>query len=334
MFKAISLIFSLILVQNTFSQVDLFNRVSQDYGDLIIKEGTFRVDSHITPWSSSWFPARDRFLFARRPDGEASPLGKYDVYVMRETLERRHPGARQWMEDRYDPSVSSWFGLCDAWALASIMAPEPTNELTIGGSTFRVSDLKALLVLSYEGSQGLKQYGQRFYGAYNFEMDGHPPRWEDIAPDQFHLFMQKELFEKGLPFLMDYDPGVEVWTVPVYKAKTEIVRSERDDRTVLVTTTVFYADSQTISDYDYVGTKTFHKIYEYELYGHWDYSFNGRGDRVDFFKVESGSWINGSLKDHPDYLIPKPQGSEFKRSPLNPNLKTQHVDRLLNLSRR
>ncbi|WP_415405701.1 hypothetical protein ACLHDG_08010 [Sulfurovum sp. CS9] len=45
--------------------------------------------------------------------------------------------------------IPTWFGITHAWAPVSIMLPEPKHEVEHNGVTFRVNDIKALVILAY-----------------------------------------------------------------------------------------------------------------------------------------------------------------------------------------
>ena len=118
--------------------------------------------------------------------------------------------------------------------MASVMEKEPVREVVLKGVQFRIQDLKALLIKSYELSNIKEYFGQR--------NDAH---WdsvhEDIYPEQFHRFVQVELFQKKLPFLMDIDAGYQIWNVPVYKLQTKIVKDAKDPEIVHVSTWAHFA---------------------------------------------------------------------------------------------
>jgi hypothetical protein len=46
--------------------------------------------------------------------------------------------------------IPTWFGICHAWAAATILWPEPKHEVTRNGVTFRVQDIKALMTLVHD----------------------------------------------------------------------------------------------------------------------------------------------------------------------------------------
>ena len=278
--------------------------VTDKFGQLTVKSGEFSYASDIKPWSSWWFPSIDRDLFNN--DNGQAPLEKYDEYVL-----LRHDQAveaAQFEESRlYNPQQASWAGLCHAWAVASILHREPSRVVSKEGMLFSILDQKALLLKSYENVSDLEIYGQRYNGL-------HDNDFHDIYPDQFHRFMLHYLRDEKKPFIMDYDASYPVWTVPVYIAKTNIVKV--DSETLAVTTWVTYASP--FVDKHFVGTRQIVKKYTYNLYGEW---INGS------FKVVDSEWTESSIHDHPDYVIGFPKTA--KRSSYNTELKINYVDEIL-----
>ncbi|MFZ4715289.1 MAG: hypothetical protein ACOYL6_16320 [Bacteriovoracaceae bacterium] len=281
--------------------------VTEEFGSLTVKTGEATGGTKIVPWSSWWFPTKDRYMFENATHGALAPLQKYDLYT------KRRDGVdpeSAWYEENeiYDPSEVNWAGLCHAWAVASVLHTEPKNSIVRKDITFSVADQKALLLKSYENVGELKIYGKRYNGNYSDD-------YNDIYPDQFHRFAQVFLFEKHLPFLIDYDPSFPVWTVPVYNIKFIIERE--NESTAHVKTWITFASSFVDSP-QFVGTKKMVKFYEYKLYGNWD------GDNLN---VTGSEWVNDSVYDHPDYLIAFPDS--VKRGVLNKKLDLEIIDEIV-----
>ena len=284
-----------------------FRHVTEKFGELKVKEGDHTGQSKITPWSSWWFPTKDKFMFAHTDRSKLAPLEKYDLYNER-TSGQLTQAAIYEEKNIYDEREVNWAGLCHAWAVASVLHQEPRFIISRRDIDFSVADQKALLLKSYENVSGLEIYGHRFDGGPN-------DVYEDVYPDQFHRLAQHYLFEKKLPFLMDYDPSFPVWTVPVYKIKFTITKT--DESSAFVRAWVEFA-SPFVENPNFVGTKKSVKMYEYNLYGTW---VNGE------LIVNGSEWINASSYDHPDFLIGYP--SNVKRGSLNKELKVEQIDEII-----
>jgi len=287
--------------------------VTEKYGKLIVTEGDFTAESDTKPWSSWWFPRFEKTLFEDQGRNKLSTLSKYDRFARKSG--QRRADARNYEENNlYQENSALWVGLCDAWALASIMEEEPVRSVRKKGIHFNVKDLKGLLIKTYGKTDFKGHFGQR----NDARWDHH---YEDIFPDQFHKFFQVEMFKKKKPFLMDYDAGVEVWNVPVFKVKTKISADPQRNNVVVVKTFVWYA-SPFVREVAFVGIKPITKIYDYELHGRW----TRRG-----FEVYGGQWIKQSRRDHPDFVMAKP--SEVERGSFNKELDIDIVDKILKGSR-
>jgi hypothetical protein len=215
----------------------------------------------------------------------------------------------------YDPTESKWAGLCHAWALAAIMEPEPTQAVNKNGIKFRVQDLKALLIKTYESTNPGEAFGQR----NNAEYDSV---YEDIYPEQFHRILEAELYEKKTPFIMDFDAGFQVWNVPVYSTLLKIKRDEQDQSVVHVKLNIDVV-SPFVEDPNYVGSMFITMQYTYDLHGSWDSSNK--------FTVDYGVWTGRSQNDHPDFVTVKPD--KVERITGNKFIDIKIVDQILEGSR-
>jgi hypothetical protein len=311
--------------------------VTREFGHTVItaRELPMRsgvVAANLKPWSSWWFPKKDDFLFKNYRSTLESPLAKYDLIrrMKYQMMGRTAPkSAADYEYNNYNPNSLSWEGLCDAWALASISKPEPKKPVSyrVGNTiiTFTVGDLKALMLKTFEATDdsGLKYYGQKFSGDYSGWI------YPDMFPDQFHRFLEVQLFERKQPFVMDHDPGVEIWNVPVYKANYLIESVPNEPNSVFVRTWLYSAESVRENEKDFLGTREAVREYNYVLKG----SRNGNGDLV----IESGYWVKGpdgvdSRKNHPDYLAIAIDPSRLVRKSWNPELEIDLVDEILSKS--
>ncbi len=275
---------------------------------LTVIEGEFTAQSKTIPWSSWWFPTWDDFLYADK-NGISSPLEKYDAYS-KLFLNQTTSAAAYEREFAESDRADSWTGLCYAWALASIMVPEPKTPRNYESLRFEVGDLKALLLKTYEGVKDVRIVGDRNDNSWD-------DIYADVAPHYFHQVMQVELFQKTRPFIIDRDAGHEVWNMPVYKATTRITRDQKDRNVVHVRTVIFVATSD-VKVYDFVGTEATTREYTYDLQGKW------QGNQ---FTVQGSSWTGNSRADHPDFLILKPENVD--RASLNPQIDINIVDAIL-----
>jgi hypothetical protein len=303
--------------------------VTREFGQSVISMRNLPYRSEVgsayhKPWSSWWFPKKDEVLFK----GSSSALSKYDQFrKLRYRLKGKPTprSAAEFESNAHNPHSLAWEGLCDAWSMAAILKPEPKRPVTMrigrDAITFSVADLKALLLKTYENvdDADLKYYGQKFTG------DARGWIFADIFPNEFHRFLEVQLFQRKQAFIMDHDPGVEVWNVPVYKANYLIDAIPSDPNAVAVTAWVFSAEFFPFVDRESVGTREAIRTYHYVLRG----NRNIDGNLV----VSSGDWIKGSdgidsTRSHPDFITAVANPLLVRKS-YNPEIEIDLVDEIL-----
>lgn len=323
---------------DSFSDPQLYS-VSSKYGNSVIPMNKLPIRSVVVeaehrPWSSWWYPKKEKTIFQNSNPNQLSPLEKYDRYLRYKgySIGRNQKSAVDYEENQFNPFVKTWEGLCDAWAIASISENEPQHSRIFQLSRspnskileFTPGDLKALLLKIYESvdDRELEIYGQKFTGTY----DGWI--YPDIFPDQFHRFIEVELFKNKRAFMMDHDASEQIWNVPVFKANYIIEAVDSDPNAVFVRMWLVSAESWSKEDLEKLGTKEAIREYNYKLYG--------TRDRNGNLHVEGGEWVKGpsgidSRVDHPDYLVKIPEKSQITRRSSNPYIDPIIVDDILNL---
>ncbi len=245
------------------------------------------------PWNGYWWPFEDGALvtgidFRNRP----SAMEKYDLIF------QQNGQAVQWeLERHYDPDAPYWFGHCNGWAAASVLEQEPEAGVTYSYMTFSTGELKGLLTEASQGSIG-SVYGTAYRDASN--------DFSDIDPLDFQTVLQLYLRDNGIPIIMDADPGVEVWSYPIFAYELDWTD---DGSTRHVTCTVRCATDGVMPD-SQVNTE-FVKTYTYDLY-------------LDGGTPVGGDWTGGSVDDHPDFLW----YPDFQRS-ANPYVRASDVRELV-----
>ncbi len=126
------------------------------------------------------------------------------------------------------PRSTDWEGKCHAWVPASLHFPEPgiatVDATTTDGQPFKVqfgsSDIKALLIVGYD--MFLHQYpdyarvGSRCERNYKNLGAGSASPCLDTNAGAFFV-LATNLIQPGKPgFVIDRDPGTQVWNQPVY----------------------------------------------------------------------------------------------------------------------
>jgi hypothetical protein len=201
------------------------------------------------------------------------------------------------------------------------MEPEPNHPKTVAGVDFDVVDLKALLILSYEQLQGKRIFGQVY-------RDPLKDDFQDIYPEQFHRLLEVTLLKTGEPFVMDTDPGIEVWNTPVSAAIIDIKRDAKDAGVMHVLARLWETlPSKDDQDLDFIGQRGYWAEYSYDLVG------NPTPDGK--LEVVYGNWTDtmdgpipvNSVRFHPDFVTLLP--NEKKLGSRNPKIDPAIVQEIL-----
>jgi hypothetical protein len=189
-------------------ELDAVRSVFSTYGNLYINIDTgSEVRLGEVPWSGYWYPLAGTDLFGPAD----SPLAKLDRL---NAALGRPGGIVKWEKDHHDGiPPSAWEGFCSSWAAASVLTNEPTRPLEYKGIVFSPADQKALLTKVHE-LYPTRQFGIRYNG--DQDTDG---TFQDLRPEAFQLLVQHVLGTLKQPLLADTDPGVEVWTKPLYRMR-------------------------------------------------------------------------------------------------------------------
>ena len=273
----------------------VLNEVSKafrDFGQLYINETLDNNGDSIAeqvevprPWSGYWYPFSNDVLY----NNEASPLGKYDQ-LMR-ALNKPDKSRRQEESFYKGFSPASWEGLCDAWAVASVVTKEPLEKKTVMGVDFSIADLKALLTFSHL-KYPYKQYGITYRG--NAETDG---TFQDIKPEAFHQIVVSVLSKHKRAVVIDDMAGIEIWNKPLYRYRWKVIKDPENEYAFLVKGYPWLVKErsketdQPTSSLDIVAP-----VYSYRLF------VDKKTKKNNKYLVVAGEWIGDSYKDHPDTI--------------------------------
>jgi hypothetical protein len=304
-------------VPNEGENYDLRDEVYRNYGRLVVAPGDKYFELSEGAWSGFWLPSRSKYLF----DGAGSPLRLWDAWIKASGLSISVPSAADWEQKNYDanPGALSWEGSCDAWAIASLYEPEPTQGFVLNDRVkLGVGAQKSLLIKSWEEVEGKRIFGRPFRG-------DRDSRWEDPNPAAFHRFMISELIEGERPFILDKDPGIPVWNTPIHGAAIEIRDDPEGIQSVLVHTWLKGVDPL-FGNPDEVGGH----VTVIELV----YRLTGTRLSDGALEVQGGTWMRDPLSGvdskefHPDFLVGlPPKGQVPPHRSRNPGLSLDAIQR-------
>jgi hypothetical protein len=213
--------------------------------------------------------------------------------------------------EKYGVCAEEWFGICHAWAPASILEKEPKHGVNYGGVRFEIQDIKALVSLAYTEGLDVRRVSLRC----NEQGGAHAEEQacKDTNPGTFHVAVANLLGERGQAFIHDRTYDYEVWNLPVigyrvvrndevsastandmlgtgggdYKFNDEAVELRRI-RLRLDWLSASTADANGVFAGDdwFVMTDTYDYILEIDDVG----------------RIIGGEWVGGSRKRHPDFL--------------------------------
>lgn len=201
-------------------------------------------------------PAPERFEYIKT----LSPAEKFDLLIMGSNWpltnsERKRTAVLKTVKGfpEYDSKheIPTWFGLCHAWAPATILYenPSPVNMTNAAGISipFGSSDIRALLTSNLDmtpksvqkvGGIGARceiDLGKLFekfelgeYTKAQLEAEiAKNPECNDTNAGAFHVALTNlvGLYHEG--FVMDYDRGSEVWNQGIYSFEAKILKRER-----------------------------------------------------------------------------------------------------------
>jgi hypothetical protein len=225
--------------------------------------------------------------------------------------------------------VPTWFGICDAWASASLLFPEPQREVTVNGVTFKVNDIKALVTLVSTKTAGrlisLRCNANDMAGGISYDAHGRATTSEcrDSNPGTFHIILTNYLGLQRKSVVQDRTFDYQVWNHPIRSYKVvegRVVSAQEANRLVggnggprylfnndarmfvYVKNDVSYILESTPTTDGHLESSidsfTGHTVYEYVL------ELNRKGSII------GGEWVGSSKREHPDFLwLPVDLGS-------------------------
>lgn len=244
----------------------------------------------------------------------------------------------------YD-GVETWWGLCHAWVPAAILEPEPIEPVTINGVQFSTSDIKALLIASYDRSSALMLGGRCNEKEVERDEYGRLTQSEcrDTNAGAFYVVITNMLGKMKRSFAEDRTAGYQVWNQPVLGYTIHEARELTEEQAVAklgrpgvdynsefgspdaasfryvrmdvdyITESAASVDGPLTPNIDaYTRTDRYEMVIELDADGN----------------VIGGEWLNYARETHPDFLwLPKQARGG------NPFVKLEKVRELLTQSR-
>ena len=238
--------------------------------------------------------------------------------------------------------VEFWWGVCHAWAPASILEPEPVEPVEHNGQTFYPSDIKALMMINYDSAPSVMLGGRCNAREVSRDENGRATDSEcqDVNAGAFHVVITNMLGRLGRAFAEDRTYDYQVWNQPirgyeVTELREGLTASEanqvlgiEDGSYTYNEDAVSFAEVRMSTRYiteshpsehpripqldRYTRTDRYHYVLELDAEGN----------------VIGGEWAGSSQSNHPDFLwLPTGHRTYFRE------ITYQNVRMLLDLSR-
>jgi subtilisin-like proprotein convertase family protein len=242
--------------------------------------------------------------------------------------------------------VESWWGICHAWAPASLMEQEPLSAVTEAGVTFSVSDLKGLLTQQYDKSQSYLVGGRcNDKDVKRDEVSGRiiTEECRDLNAGSWHVLVSNLLGINQKGFVVELVYNYEVWNHPMFRyvidEERELTVAEAHEllkvaeapadgtfkynkdatKLIEIRMTIDYLVEQYPSP---TRTDTIVGRYTQQQEYHYILEIDAAG------KVLGGEWVGESITAHPDFVW-----MAVKSVQANPSLDPAKVRELVKKSR-
>lgn len=239
-----------------------------------------------------------------------SPAEKYDLITGRSdfpvTTYELAQSRRHWSQS--GGQIPAWFGICDGWAIASVLLPEPRQTIRVQSPFgFEIdiypSDLKAMLSFFFARTTIYARVvgGRCNQQVVDTDTTGRPLRSEcrDLNAATMHLALEEFIGRRGEPIIVDIQPGHEVWNVPVtaYQYTYSNLRELRREPNYphAATGTVYLIDVNARLDYTALSQPQYEAVGARSTQVSIRYTLELDANHY----IIGGEWIT---RNHPDFL--------------------------------
>ena len=155
--------------------------------------------------------------------------------------------------------IPKWWGICHAWAPASILEAEPVHPVTKNGVEFKVNDIKALMTLVYNrpSSRFVSLRCNAIDALDEIEYDNYDrPTGSDVAckdtnPATYHVLLANYIGLQGQAFLEDRTFDHQVWNQPMRAYRvTQLKEVSAQEANALVGVEAQDGDDVTTTNFD------------------------------------------------------------------------------------
>lgn len=291
-----------------------------------------------TPWPGSYWPAyQDSINYRWDGPKSRSPAAKYGEAFGKSWIEDRiseefgvdsidgkscssksdcdeHKMCARRRGEKQGRCVVKWYGICDGWAPAAILEPEPQRAVVYNGVRFEIPDLKALVSLTYTEGVSLRHVSLRCdYSDTKYDL-GDTKACVDTNPGTFHVAVTNLVGLRQQALIMDRTYDVEVWNHPIIEYQVT-----RDNRISAETAN----DLLGVGGSDYYLNDDAAELRRVRMLVRWVSASMSEADgtladQIDWYaktavydyileldddgRIIGGEWLYDSRTNHPDFL--------------------------------
>ena len=182
----------------------------------------YRWQTHKEPWALR-HPDLSEVRTMKAADLKTlSPAEKFDLYRSLKNGTPLDYSLTRTVMNATSPQMAHWEGICHGWSPASLNHAEPApNTLEAGGVKieFGSADIKALMDYYYGvyafNQREVYQLGERCSSSGPFGIFQSGGCRQKIDAGLFHIMLVNQLGRRHEGFVIDIDPGTQVWNQPV-----------------------------------------------------------------------------------------------------------------------
>jgi hypothetical protein len=277
----------------------------------------------------------------------AGPAAKWQIFSFQaifqqiDGVDNDRDGEIDECDSNDDEGAQGWWGLCHAWAPASLLEPEPQKAVTYNGQTFEVADIKALIQTLYDRNEAVMLGGRCNQKTFNVDnLTDANDECADTNAGALHVVLANSIGLNDSALVMDKTASYEVWNQPITSYEVlqqDKVTTARANACVGATGNVWTFNREakelyevrTRVDYMVEGNASARPLgmagYVHSDNYHYILELGSTG------KVIGGRYCSASASSHPDFLWAPIRVSTSNQG-RNPHVDLDKVRTLLNLS--
>jgi len=210
-------------------------RAAIDGGQIrMANRGTADNPMYVLQADPNWNGATEEADELQGFEFEVDSLSPLDKFALLQQANRNFYGSNPWygpaweMLNHWSPAGSGWWGHCNGWAAAAILANEPRESHTVtadyntvvqGNSDLGLDDNEFGMELTVGDMKGLlsETYYSQLSSFYGSRYNGEDDDISDLSPKAVLHILSTYIGQRGVPLVFDTTAGDQVWNYPAFK---------------------------------------------------------------------------------------------------------------------